>query len=217
MATVAGLTIPARSFALAGALTALPETTFVCESTVAPGEGGAPLLRATGGSRELISEALAGDDSVASFTCLADHSTEFLYHVKWTPEFDLVLRMLSGTGTVLSARASGASWKIRVLYPGRGALSSAHETSTDHGVAVEIDTVSHLDPEQPQRFGITTEQREALLAACERGYFDIPRRIGLRELAADIGISHQALSERLRRGHDTLITETLAEREGVTL
>jgi hypothetical protein len=213
MATVAGLSVPARSLALSGALTAVSGVSFVCESTVAPAKDDTvPLLRASGGSRSSVDEALASDQSVESVTCLADHTTEFLYHVDWAPTFGLAMRMLSGeAGTVLSARASGAEWSLRVLYPGRDALSTAHETCTNHGVPLEVETVQDLDPERPQRFGITTEQREALTAACERGYFDIPREIGLRELAAEMDISHQALSERLRRGHDALISETLSD------
>ncbi|MWG33039.1 helix-turn-helix domain-containing protein [Halomarina oriensis] len=219
MATIATFSVPARSLALSGALTALPSASFVCESTVVSGSGTTtPLLRVTGASREAVEDALAADASVEAVTCLADHSTEFLYRVEWGPEFDFFARVLPGsTGSVLSARASGSDWSIRVLYPGRDALSTAHETCLDHGIDVEVETVRDLDPDRPERFGITNEQREALLAACEHGYFDIPRRTGLRELATDIGISHQALSERLRRGHDTLITETLADGDSAPL
>jgi hypothetical protein len=218
MTTIAELSIPARSFALAGATTAVPSASFVCESTVVPGNGAAPLLRVTGGTREAVDDALAADETVETTACLADYSTEYLYHVEWGPEFGFVTRLLSGAGgSVLSARVSGSDWTVRVLYPDRSALSTAHGSCEDHDVEVDVETVQDLDPDDAERFNITNEQREALLVACERGYFDIPRRIGLRELATDIGISHQALSERLRRGHDTLITETLAGSEGAPL
>jgi len=36
--------------------------------------------------------------------------------------------------------------------------------------------------------------------ALELGYFETPRQITLKDLAAEMDISHQALSERLRRG-----------------
>ena len=38
---------------------------------------------------------------------------------------------------------------------------------------------------------------------------DIPRKTDQKELAEDLGISHQALSERLRRGCSALIEDTL--------
>lgn len=55
--------------------------------------------------------------------------------------------------------------------------------------------------------GLTSEQYEALTEAIQYGYFEIPRDISLVELAAELDISHQALSERLRRAYRTLISE----------
>lgn len=52
-------------------------------------------------------------------------------------------------------------------------------------------------------------QYTALTQACQHGYFKIPRELDLDDLAAMMNISHQALSERLRRGHETLIKTTL--------
>jgi predicted DNA binding protein len=56
---------------------------------------------------------------------------------------------------------------------------------------------------------MTDEQFDALAAACKRGCFDIPRGVDLDDLADELDITHQSLSERLRRGHDVLIEETL--------
>jgi len=42
-----------------------------------------------------------------------------------------------------------------------------------------------------------------------RGLYTVPREVELVDIAADLGISHQALSERLRRGIDALIQDTL--------
>lgn len=58
-------------------------------------------------------------------------------------------------------------------------------------------------------FGLTAERYEVLTAAAERGYFDVPRRLTMTELAEELDISQQALSERLRRGHGTLIDSAL--------
>jgi predicted DNA binding protein len=59
------------------------------------------------------------------------------------------------------------------------------------------------------RYGLTDQQYDALTAACEAGYFAVPRETDLDELSDDLGISHQALSERIRRGTEALVTETL--------
>lgn len=47
---------------------------------------------------------------------------------------------------------------------------------------------------------LTMRQEQITRMAFERGYFDFPRRIGLRELAKMFGISTSTLSEILRKG-----------------
>lgn len=64
------------------------------------------------------------------------------------------------------------------------------------------------DEQQPR---LTAEQRQALEAAYEAGYFDVPREIRLSELAADLGRSQGALSEILRRATRRLIKAQLGQ------
>jgi len=56
---------------------------------------------------------------------------------------------------------------------------------------------------------LTETQRDTLLTALQAGYFDVPRRINLQDLAEQFGISDTALSQRLRRGLTELLTSTL--------
>lgn len=66
------------------------------------------------------------------------------------------------------------------------------------------------EDEASTQFGVTDPQREVLLLALERGYYTVPRNASLSDLAGDLGISSQAASERLRRGTQTLVANTLA-------
>jgi predicted DNA binding protein len=59
------------------------------------------------------------------------------------------------------------------------------------------------------RATLTDEQREVLQVAHDLGYFDVPRSATLADVAAELGISSQAASERLRRGHRQLIAQHL--------
>jgi predicted DNA binding protein len=59
-------------------------------------------------------------------------------------------------------------------------------------------------------FGVTGPQREALLAALEAGYYDVPRGTTLAVVAESLGVSDQAVSTRLRRGTTALLRATLA-------
>lgn len=57
--------------------------------------------------------------------------------------------------------------------------------------------------------GLSSAQRIALARAVEAGYYSIPREISTNELAAEFGITDQAVTERLRRGIKNFVTSTL--------
>jgi predicted DNA binding protein len=58
--------------------------------------------------------------------------------------------------------------------------------------------------------GLTDPQREALRTAYGMGYFEIPRRASLDDVAAELGITASSLSERLRRAQTHLVETTVA-------
>ncbi|MGM0590036.1 MAG: helix-turn-helix domain-containing protein [Halobacteriota archaeon] len=88
-------------------------------------------------------------------------------------------------------------------------LSSTHDFCEDHGLAFDIESIRELDGEPAGRYGLTSDQYDALVTAFERGFFQVPREVTLEDLAGELDISHQALSERLRRGTDALVEDTL--------
>ena len=57
---------------------------------------------------------------------------------------------------------------------------------------------------------LTDTQRELLIAALERGYYDTPRRITLTELAADLGMASSTVSETLHRAEEIVLKEYCA-------
>jgi hypothetical protein len=65
------------------------------------------------------------------------------------------------------------------------------------------------EPESPGD-GLTDRQYEALRTAYELGYFDIPRRASLDDVAEELDITASSVSERLRRAQTQLIQETVA-------
>jgi len=66
-----------------------------------------------------------------------------------------------------------------------------------------------MEKNRSGRFGLTEQQYEAITAALEHGYYEIPRDASAEDLAGEIGISRQAFAERLRRGHRTLANDAL--------
>jgi hypothetical protein len=59
-------------------------------------------------------------------------------------------------------------------------------------------------------FGGGDPRREVLLVALEQGYYTVRRNASRAERAGEVDISSQAASERLRRGTQTLVANTLA-------
>ncbi|WP_338600846.1 helix-turn-helix domain-containing protein [Sulfolobus tengchongensis] len=60
---------------------------------------------------------------------------------------------------------------------------------------------------------ITARQEQILRIALEAGFFDYPRRIGLKDLAKKLNMSPSSLSEIIRRAEKNIITAYFEERE----
>jgi len=77
-----------------------------------------------------------------------------------------------------------------------------------HRIPVEI----RLKKELEDTDLLTTRQEQILSIAFERGYFDFPKKRGLKELAAETGIKASTLDEILRRGQKKVLGEYLTRR-----
>lgn len=211
MATLVTGSVPAEQFALAETFTAHPELTFRIEKLVRSGENAVmPWLWTRNVPADELEETLREDRTVDSVELLTEHEDESLYEMKWIDNIQLILQMITNAeATVLNAVGEGNQWKLRVLYPEREKYSTTSEFCETHGVDFEVASIRDVDHSSASRYGLTREQRDTFIEAARRGYFKIPREITLEELADEMGVSHQALSERLRRGNEALVENTL--------
>ena len=119
--------------------------------------------------------------------------------------------MKSDNGTVYLIRGhDDDEWAVQARFPDRSSLLTFREDLVADGFDVEVKRMREDEDEASTQFGVTDPQREVLLLALERGYYTVPRNASLSDLAADLDISSQAASERLRRGTQTLVANTLA-------
>lgn len=211
MPTIVTGTVPADEFALSSTLEALPDLLFEVERIVTSGNDALmPLLWVRGPSRERVEATLEDDPTVEEVTLIGDFDDEWLFQMTWIDHVDLLVQMLTNSeATILDAVGRGEQWKIRVLYPQRSLFSKTHEFCERHGLDFDVDSIRELEGEPAGRYGLTTEQYEVLATASELGYFEVPREVSLEELADELGISHQAASERIRRATSALVEETL--------
>jgi hypothetical protein len=211
MATIVLGTVPAGQFALARTLEACPDLGVETERIVETGHDTVmPLLWARGESRSTVEDALDADPSVDDVTLLDEFDDELLYRMEWIDHVQLLVQMLANSSaTVMDARGSADRWVLRVLYPDRDHFARTHEFCADHGLDFDVRSIREFDGEPAGRYGLTDEQYCALVAAARAGHFDVPRETELETLAEEFDISHQALSERLRRGTKALVEDTL--------
>jgi hypothetical protein len=211
MPTIVSGRVPASEFALDHSLETHPELIFETERIVTSGdEAVMPLLWVRGASQEEIQETLENDSTVDNVTLLGDFEDEWLFQMEWVGHVDLIVQMLiNSEATILDAVGHEDQWKLRVLYPRRSLFSRTHEFCDAHGLDFEVESIRELDSEPAGRYGLTADQYEVLSTAAAKGYFEVPRAVTLQELAEEFDVSHQAVSERLRRAVDALVEDTL--------
>lgn len=211
MPTIVRGTVPADEFVLHHTLSAVPGLRVEGEHLVQSGERSVlPLVWLRGADRDTVDDALAADPTVASVSFLSAFDDEYLCRIEWAGRVRHLLEMVTnGKAVVLDIRGRDGRWYLRVLYPSREHFSRTHEFATEHGLTFDVTSIRESVSEPAGRFGLTDGQHDVLVRAAQQGYFDVPQQTKLAALADDCDVSHQALSERLRRGMGTLIEGTL--------
>jgi predicted DNA binding protein len=205
MATIVRATIPADEFALHHSISSVPGLEFEIERVVnTGGQSVMPLLWVRGIEDERASEAFDEDPTISQAELVATFDEERLYRMEWVDHVELLLQMITNhNATILDAYGKGDRWQVRVMYPNRDDLSAIHEFCNSHGLSFDVASIREMEGEPAGRYGLTTEQFEALTTAAEQGLFKVPREVTLEELA------EQALSERIRRATDALVEDAL--------
>ncbi len=211
MSTLITAAIPCGEFALSETLERVPEATFECEKIVDTAEGTVmPLVWARAPDLEELQAALEADSTIESLDLLSEFDEERLYRMEWVDHIELIMEMIMHEeAAILDASTEQGTWVLRVLYPASDGPSETLEYCENNGLTMDVISVRELDADPSGPYGLTESQYEALTAATEQGYYDVPRDVDLDDLADELGISHQALSERLRRGVNALVTDTL--------
>lgn len=163
---------------------------------------------------ERLERALTSDRTVETFDRLARSGDWALYRIKGSDD-DVVhayRRWVSIGGELLECQGSDGRWVIHMRFPDRDAFARYHAFLEREGVEFALHRLADDESDSPNQTDgtvLTDSQREALALAFEHGFFEVPRETDLSTIASDLGISNQAVSERLRRGQARLIEEQL--------
>ena len=209
MSVVADFTVPADSFLLPEALSAVPEMAIEAERLASHSvEWVFPYHWATGGDYERFREAMAADPTVDDAAVVERTDGGVLYQVEWCDSVvDLITEITDQHGSILEARARDGTWRLRLRFADEENLAAFQEQFADR--TFEVNRVFTPAAPRQREYGLTPEQRTALVTALEEGYFDVPRDRTIEDLADALGVSSNAVSQRLRRGSANLVEHTL--------
>lgn len=108
-------------------------------------------------------------------------------------------------GVLYKQTRSGQNTKWNVLVQNDKNVGLLYDTVNGRladGLEFSFEHMTELDQWESRLFpssGIRAEQREALTAAVNRGYFETPREVTLDELAQELDLPRSTVSYRLRR------------------
>ncbi len=148
-------------------------------------------------------DAIEDDDTVDDAALVEDAGDRRLYRVEISDATPVTLYPIDDRmeASRLGVTSSADGIDARLRFPDRESLSTFQPRAEARGVDVTLRGVySDSAPAYGDQNGLSAKQREALVAAVEMGYYDVPREASLSEVADELGVSAQAVSERLRRG-----------------
>lgn len=212
MSIIAEFSVPAEEFALYETLCAVPGMTVEVERVVAhEADCIVPYFWTSGENCETFERAARDDPSVEDLTKLDEVQGATLYRAGWVEDVETVAYTMTRTGaTLLDATGKGGQWTLQLRFDTSEGTTAFQRYLEEHELGAELHRL--YEPTQPRldgQPGLTDIQHETLVAALERGYYETPRDVSMSELAAELGISQQALSKRLRGGHHTLVENSL--------
>lgn len=171
---------------------------------------GNALLRFSAPLDDRLTEHLDADDRIRYLHRVSDATHATFRCLSLDP---CILHELADAGLLVeSVRYVDGEEFITGSVVGTEVLEGVLEAAGD-AVGVSLERMHPLGGEVEgspvATWDITPAQEEALRAALDHGYFDVPRGATASEVADSLAISKSAFLERLRRGQEGLIRQTL--------
>ena len=166
-------------------------------------------------------------DCLATTTCQASQTTQVLEHTDgrvvlysyWerTPTCASIPHIAIdhlGDGLLFETRHEHREYTWRIIHPGAGDVRDFFDeldAEVDDCGELEIvrltDATSSTHSDVGGVDGLSHEQRTALRAAVEHGYYETPRRVSAGELADLLDVPRSTLTYRLRRAEAHLANQ----------
>lgn len=211
MSVILEFTIDSEGFQLGEVLSGTPDMHLELERLVPTGPMIMPFIWATDGDHDAFEALVQDRPAVKEFIALDKIDDSALYRIEWENKPDDLIEGIGGTDAVVLEAQGNKQWTFRLRFPDHDKLSQFHNFVLEHDIPIHIDRTYTLSEttERGHRFDLSQEQREALVLATRRGYFNTPRETSLEDLAEELGISEQAISSRIRGGNEKILRQVL--------
>ncbi|GGM53679.1 putative DNA binding protein [Halarchaeum rubridurum] len=211
MSVIVEFDVDADSFELGRALAVPGRSDVELEDVVPLGSDVVPLFWLYETDATEFVETVEENDAVETVVAFDETEDRTLYALQWDATRDRFLGAIAEFGGfLLSATGSGETWTLRVRFPDHDALSAFNDRCAEADVTLDVTGLyNRTHPSAGRHYGLTETQYETLLLARRRGYYDIPRGVTTQALADELGVSDQAVTERLRRAVRTLTDNAL--------
>lgn len=167
---------------------------------------------ASGGDFDEFERELANDGTVANHQLLADYDDARIYGVQYTREMEIegYRKVHDNRGVLHQAVNDGGDWTLSQTHPDKESFANFEQSLEELGYNVSTERIlsTHSISETA---GLTPGQQEILELAAAGGYFHVPRECHLSDLAAELDISTEAASERMRRALDNVVSAFLVD------
>jgi len=212
MKVLAEFVIPTESVPGGRTLLALPEASIRLERIVPDESVLHPIFWLSGVEVAAFLEAVSAEPNIDDVQELIRLHGDVLFRATWTADDPVIEGIKALRATIVSAVGTAERWVFQVVAADRSGLRAFQQLFQARGIPVELRRLSDVARTDAAESGLTAKQREALVTAYRRGYYDRPRQVTQSELGDELGISGRAVSKRLNRGTKQLIERALVDR-----
>lgn len=211
MSIEASFTTQRTEFPLETVFQQLDDATIELDRVVPTGAAVAPYFWISADDTGELTPDLSADEGVDEVTVIDQVDEQMFVCVDWNLDHESVLTAIVNTDvTLLSGIGDQEQWTFAVRASEQRQLSEFQTYCREHDIPIELTELHAVSSLRSDReFDLTDGQREALVMAYSRGYFDSPRDATQDDLAEDLGITRQAVSSRLQRGIRRLVADTV--------
>jgi hypothetical protein len=184
-----------------------PEATFRVLSAISHGGDGVGLVEISGADPAAVLAAMAETPTVTAVEPIRRDDDTAVVQFETTEPLLLLSAQASGMPLSLPLDISDGRARLEVTAS-RDRIAALGEALEELGLSYTLDQLyESVEAASP----LSPTQRETLLAAVERGYYDTPRGISLTELAEELDTAKSSLSETLHRAEEAVVKTFVAD------